>query len=132
MTTQNTIQFAGAAEAIDQLIAIAQATREAYYATMSGADFGLWDRAEQSLKEAVAAHLDFIIDDKVSTAPVAWVHRCEQIAFLTGLTETQVNDAIAGSTLTGWSANDVRTINSRTNARLARWVTETYGYLSPR
>jgi hypothetical protein len=129
MTTQTTIQFAGAAEAIDQLIAIAQATRDAYYATLTDADFGLWDMAERALSEAVAAHLAVVIDGEVPTAPVAWVHRCEQIAALTGLTEAQVDAAFTDGTLAGWSADEVRTINSRTNARLARWVAETYGYM---
>jgi hypothetical protein len=129
MTTQNTLQFAGAAEAIVQLIAIAQATRDAYYATLTDADFGLWDMAERALSEAVGDLLRYTIDGEVPTAPVAWVHRCEQIAALTGLTEAQVDAAFTDGTLAGWSADEVRTINSRTNARLARWVAETYGYM---
>jgi hypothetical protein len=122
MTTQNTIQFAGAAEAIDQLIAIAQATRDAYYVTWSNMDFRLWDMAERALSEAVADHLSIVIDNDVPTTPVAWVHRCEQIAAMAGMTEQEINDSFSGHYPTLTVAEECEAINARTNAELVEFI----------
>lgn len=131
MTTQTTTQFAGAAEAIDQLIDTAVILRQVFYANTDAAMtdqlFEIWDRAETTLSTAVAEYLQ-TMDGVEMTAPVAWVHRCGQIARLAGLTEAQVNDVCV--TYDWGMGNDaqISEVNRMTNVELASWAAEICGY----
>lgn len=129
----STIRYAGAAEAIDELHAAAVAARDAAYACTDAAELAelcrAWDAAERELSEAVGDLLRYTIDGDTGVVPVAWTHRVGQIARLAGVTEAQVEDALSGATVMLYSETEIRMINSRTNARLARWIADVYGYV---
>lgn len=132
LITSTIARYAGAAEAIDELHAAAVAARDAVYTCADTSEIdalcAVWDAAERALSEAVGELLTLTIDGDAGIAPVAWVHRCAQIARIAGLTEAQVDDVCAAYDWGMGSAAQVEEINRLTNADLASWAAEVFGY----
>lgn len=126
--TSTMARHAGAYEAVDQLHAAAAALRDAVYACTDATEMGTlaraWDYAELELRRAVDELLSLTIDGDQSDAPVAWTHRCAQIACIAGATEAQVDDVCIMSYWGMSHAEQIAEINRMHDAALADIVSD--------
>lgn len=125
-------RYPGATHAVDQLHAEAVTLRNAAYtcddAGLLPGLLSAWDVAERALGEAVGELLRLTIDGEQGDAPVAWTHRCAEIARIAGATEAQVDDICVSYDWGMGHAEQIAEINRMHDAALALWVSDVLGY----